>query len=299
MKKNYLCNSRNYFAHLSIEQELSFEQDKNYLFDLSYLEIINVESSNAMTFLQGQLSADIRQVNKNTIRRSTLCNLQGRIIALMDVVNFNGLKLITPADLSSVIKDDLKKPALFSRVNLREENTFKIFGLYVQNKHDLPFGYLPCDYEAQDFDNKFIYNIGNNFYILLIGNDDEDLIKIFHANNQFRGSLAWHYLQLQNQNPEIYPESSGKFLPHRLNLHLKDYLSFNKGCYKGQEIIARMHFKSKTKYNLNLMRCSPDSTLHSAEKLKIKDKEMGEIIDFCPLDENGNYLILSSNKISE
>lgn len=47
--------------------------------------------------------------------------------------------------------------------------------------------------------------------------------------------------------PTIYPDTSGKFLPHELNLHLLDAISFDKGCYTGQEIIARMQYRGKLK----------------------------------------------------
>lgn len=50
--------------------------------------------------------------------------------------------------------------------------------------------------------------------------------------------------------PAIYPETSGKFLPHELNLHLFNAISFDKGCYTGQEIIARMHYRGKLKTHL-------------------------------------------------
>jgi hypothetical protein len=50
--------------------------------------------------------------------------------------------------------------------------------------------------------------------------------------------------------PAIYPETSGKFLPHELNLHQLNAISFDKGCYTGQEIIARMHYRGKLKKHL-------------------------------------------------
>lgn len=52
---------------------------------------------------------------------------------------------------------------------------------------------------------------------------------------------------LPHHVPMIYPETSGKFLPHELNLHRTNAISFDKGCYTGQEIIARIHYRGKLK----------------------------------------------------
>jgi len=58
------------------------------------------------------------------------------------------------------------------------------------------------------------------------------------------------YRDIANGLPAIYPETSGKFLPHDINLHELEAISFDKGCFTGQEIIARMHYKAKLKNHL-------------------------------------------------
>jgi folate-binding protein YgfZ len=60
------------------------------------------------------------------------------------------------------------------------------------------------------------------------------------------------FADIQQKLPAIYPETSGKFLPHDLNLQNQNAISFEKGCYTGQEIIARMHYKAKLKNHLYL-----------------------------------------------
>lgn len=298
MKTKHLCNNRNYYAYSPLNLELDFKKEKNYLFDLSYLTVLSVEGSNAGSFLQGQLSNNITEVSDTKMCRAALCNLKGRVIALMDVLKLNDFKLVTPSDLKPIIENDLAKPALFSRVKFIEEDNFKIFGLYAPNENDiLPVDVLPDKYNVVSSINKSIYSIGDNFYILLVKNGDyEKIFTTFDINKQLRGSLAWHFLQIKNQNVSIYPNTSGLFLPHRLNLQLKDFLSFNKGCYKGQEIIARMHYKAKTKYNLKVIEHTTDLPLDCSKKMEIDGKEIGEIINYCPISEQGKYLVLLSTR---
>jgi len=117
------------------------------------------------------------------------------------------------------------------------------------------------------------------------------IIAPYLQRQQWRGSLAWHFLQLQHKRVEIYPSSRGLFLPHRLDLHISGYIDFNKGCYKGQEIIARTHYRAKLKHTLALF------TVHTAEPLRAgqvvrgmeNQNNIGELIDHAPL---GNDLWL-------
>ena len=93
----------------------------------------------------------------------------------------------------------------------------------------------------------------------------------------------------------IYPESRGLFLPHRLDLHLTPYLSFDKGCYKGQEIIARTHYRATLKHELATYLVNTEEQLFSGQKLFKSDEsiELGELVDFSYLDKN-QYLIAVS-----
>lgn len=284
-----------------LQQELSCDSNKNYLFDLAYLGGIHVAGERASEFLQGQLSCDLREVNEQQMRKGALCDLKGRILALLDVVSWSGhgFQLILPRDLLPRTKASLAKTAMFSRVTLHSENNYQLFGFHCQNENDLiPFNLklFNTPYDVLQQDNYCCYCLGNNFYIFLVHNNHTQTLRDqFSTCSQYRGSLAWHALQLQQKRIEIYPESRGLFLPHRLGLQLSDYLSFNKGCYKGQEIIARTHYRAKLKHELKIFKITTNENLRVGQKI-VNDKgnvEIGELVDFCPL-ENNQYLIAAS-----
>ncbi len=65
-----------------------------------------------------------------------------------------------------------------------------------------------------------------------------------------QAAAEWRYFDLSQGIPQVYPETSALFLPHELKLHELQGLSWDKGCYTGQEIIARMHYKGKLKNHL-------------------------------------------------
>lgn len=82
--------------------------------------------------------------------------------------------------------------------------------------------------------------------------------------------------------PNIYPETSEQIIAQRLNLHLiNGAISFKKGCYLGQEIISRLHFKGKLKHHMYLGETSNLITLHYGDKiLDDKQETVGMIVDF-------------------
>lgn len=293
-----LVNQRVLTRYTEIPQELNLKPDTNYLFDLSYRSCITVTGASNVEFLQGQLSCDMRKVNQTQIQSGAFCNLQGRILALVDVIDWQELLLILPQDLSLSILSALTKTALFSKVQLQPTHHYKIFGFYLQNPQDhIPFAAnLPNKpYAALSHEQYYCYCIAEQLYIFIVRSEKQETDDSPLSHNEWRGSLAWHWLQLHKGRVEIYPESKGKFLPHRLDLQHKGYLSFDKGCYKGQEIIARTHYRATLKHGLKLFIIQTTEPLQAGLKLfqTHAQQEIGELIDYCPLDDH-QYLIAVS-----
>jgi folate-binding protein YgfZ len=188
---------------------------------------------------------------------------------------------------------------MLSRVTVQEENELLIFGFYLQNAQDMvPHSlFLPKDlYAKAEGEHYCYYHLGDGFYIFIIEKSAApDLIKPFMEKNQVLGSLTWHTLMLQKQQLNIYPESRGQFLPHRLDLHKTPYLSFDKGCYKGQEIIARTHYKATLKHELRIYIIHTEYSLSVGQKLFKVDAniELGELVDYSILGDK-KYLIAVS-----
>ena len=275
----HLINSRPLTAFAPLTTELVFEADKNYLFDLSYLSGLQVIGERAEEFLQGQLSCDLHKVTHERMQQGALCNLKGRVLALTDVVHWkdHGLQLILPADLLSETQT-----AMFSRVTLKPTTDYQVFGFYFQNPHDdTPFGIkLPDEtYGVVYNENYCCYCLEKNVYILLVNSAYRKILsEPFIQKSQWRGSLAWHQLQIQQKRIEIYPESRGLFLPHRLELQLSGYISFTKGCYKGQEIIARTQYRAKIKHELKIITMTTNETLKSGQSISSPDYQLDEVI---------------------
>jgi folate-binding protein YgfZ len=103
----------------------------------------------------------------------------------------------------------------------------------------------------------------------------------------------WHLLDIMAGIPAIYPETSGQFTPHQLNFPEIGGVSFNKGCYIGQEIIARTHYLGKSKsrlYRVSFQANNPP--LPGTPLLDVDQKtEKGTLI-MCAKEQDNRYQAL-------
>ncbi|VEB37303.1 YgfZ/GcvT domain-containing protein [Legionella cherrii] len=292
-------NSRTLTTFKDLEKELILLPQLNYLFDLSYIGVVDVIGDKAIDFLQGQLTCDVQSVSDIQMIQGAQCNLKGRILALMDIIDWQGIKLILPADLEEATINSLNKYALLSRVSLKTSKCFKIFGFYLQNQKDIipDSDFFPSTPYSQTYNaHSCFYHLGNGFYILLtLAENAQEIQQRFVNKEQFLGSLTWHTLRLYQKQIEIYPESRGLFLPHRLDLQQTPYISFNKGCYKGQEIIARMHYKATLKHQMKICEIKTEQKIYSGQKIlnQPEGTELGELVDFSILGLD-HYLVAVS-----
>lgn len=293
---DYACINHRRFT--SFAQQQAIEPDKNYLFDLSHLGIISCIGEQSAAFLQGQFSADVRQVDENTVRPALSCNLKGRILAIVDILQFQGMKLVLPKDLIDKTMSSLMKTALFSKVQLEASEHFAVYGFYRQNTEDLfpdNFTGVLQDYTLASKEQACLYHISHGLHIFITEKNKTEVIDHFKSKEQCRSGLTWHHLSLSKGFVSIYPESRGLFLPHRLELHKGLYIDFNKGCYKGQEIIARTHYKAKLKHCMKQFVVETQEPIYSGQKIfqQNSQQEVAEVIDYAPVSEKAYRIIVS------
>ncbi len=103
-------------------------------------------------------------------------------------------------------------------------------------------------------------------------------------------------MKLSEGIPAIYPETSEKFLPHELNLPALGAVSFNKGCYTGQEIIARMQYRGKLKNHLYRAIVDSPLVLTRGADIYSEGKSCGTLVDYCQTENNRYELLVIANE---
>lgn len=245
--------------------------------------LIKVQGPDAKKFLQGQLSCDMEAITPEQSRLAVHCNPKGRIISSFRVWLYeDNYYLSVPRCTLSSSMDALKKYAVFSQVELSQDTHHTQIMLscpetQLQSLHDL--GPLPQTIDqCHGTDLQLIIKIpGITPCYLLISEKHTLDINAEEISDQ---NMA---LQLiQSGIPTITQAIQEKFTPHALNLQLINAISFTKGCYTGQEIIARMQYLGKLKEQLYHIECITDQQPSIGEALITpENKAVGTIINIC------------------
>jgi tRNA-modifying protein YgfZ len=195
---------------------------------------LKVTGKDAATFLQGQLTCDVTKVTQKTSVLGACCDPSGRVQAFFRLFQLaDGYYLRLPKTLVPILLAHLSKYAIFSAVALSNaSDTLRMTGVMTEGA---PPNYVNdgTQHCVKIADNRYEYYSPN----LVDASDD---------------SSVWALDNMKAGIPEIHPETAGKFLPHPLNLVTIGAIDFEKGCYVGQEIIARMHYRGKLKQHLYL-----------------------------------------------
>lgn len=198
--------------------------------------LIRCEGPDALRFLQGQLSADIKAAEGQRGTMACDINLKGRVMAAFYLYAVQGgYELIIPRDQLDYVLSDLKKYAVFSKVVLTDlSGDWQVTPQLSAEPHPDVMRYQVL-HEPQGL--RFMLTDRASFFVS-------------------KGSAsacdvgAWFTYLIEHDIPTISAAARDLFLPHYIGLIALGAVSFDKGCYKGQEVVARMQFRAKIKKHM-------------------------------------------------
>lgn len=222
--------------------------------------ILGLSGPDAKAFLQGQITCNIEEVTLTQSKLGGHCNLKGRLQSLFQVILIEQqgaslYLLIMPIENLTQATQQFKKFALFSKVTLSDlTKTMPLIGLCSDNTpwSDLELNH--CHTEMLPIGQYTVRRlIGKSSRFEIICHSPsvfESLWSTLKKNHDEITPNQWDEYDILSGIPTIYSQTADKVLPHHLNLVSLGGISFDKGCYLGQEIIARMHYKGKIKKHL-------------------------------------------------
>ena len=248
---------------------------------LNSLGTLKISGEKAKVFLQGQLTCDLNDISPTATRLGAHCNPQGRMISLFRIVFFQeNYYLLMPKTLIPYAINGLKKYAVFYQVELQDvSDQWQIVGYVGDQLKNYIQGVPENINELTTLEDGFLFKISQKRYVM-IGN------LVFLKEIPEISENEWKYLDILSSLPAIYPETSEKLLPHEINLPALNGVSFSKGCYTGQEIIARMQYRGKLKTELTSAHITSETppTLGDA------------IVDFCKTGYNSYQVLMITPK---
>ena len=233
-----------------------------FLLTLDYQDIICADGEDATRFLQGQLSCDVAALADTYSSLGCLCNTQGRIVSAFRILRHaEKYYLALPAGMGEIARQHLAKYAVFFKTELHEDKeSFRRIGLVGENLPALletHYGQLPSSGETLDLgQGRYLIKLSDaaelpRFELWLPTGLAESELTQLSGNGLETGSPEdWHRLSILAGQVLPLPAQSELFTPEELNLDLGDGVSFTKGCYTGQEVVARMHYRGKGRKRL-------------------------------------------------
>ncbi len=236
--------------------EIQATQSGSVICDLSHLGLLQIQGEDAITFLQGQVTNDVKQLNGHLAHYTAYCSPKGRMLALfLAFAHHDHLHLQLPKELVASIAKRLKMYVMRSKVEITDvsESIIKI-GISGQNAAELlkpHFSIVPkTDYQLVSLENGAVLKLPGTLPRYEIFTDINSAKLIWNdlcLDTVKVGAPCWDWLEIQAGIPEVSLNTQEQFVPQMLNLDLLDAINFKKGCYTGQEIVARTHYLGTVK----------------------------------------------------
>jgi folate-binding protein YgfZ len=267
--------------------------------------LIHLRGARIAEFLQGQLTCDLRRLAPDAAVAGVLCNPKGRVLTDLKVVQVSEEHSVLRLrrSLAASIAETLQRYAQFSRIAVAlEPRTTALAGVY-GDLDALPAEALPLpggiDQVVRSAGVVVVRHGAAQLELIAVDADDDRALPALVAALPAGAGSTWQAEFLAAGHYALEEPDSGQFTPQALNFDLTGRVAFDKGCYTGQEVVARLHYKGQSKRRLAVYE-TPQAGNATLRDQPVLD-ERGETIGSCLRTERDRHgrLLLAAQVISE
>ncbi len=264
-------------------------QHETLLMPLSHYTCLSVTGPDTHKFLQGQLTCDLQKLTPEQALAGALCTPKGRMVSNFYVQQQTAdqVLLVLPHGTAAATLATLAKYIVFSKAEMQVEQSWCQIGLagpQAETIVDNLFGGAATErLGATTADNGTAVCIAPQQQRYLVTLTTADLAhqwqKLSEAVRPVNGNV-WDYLDIRAGFGFVQEQSVEMFIPQMLNLQLTEGISFTKGCYTGQEIIARTHYRGNLKRRMYRAACALDSAPEAGTPIfnDLKEQPIGNVV---------------------
>ncbi|WP_160153214.1 folate-binding protein YgfZ [Microbulbifer sp. ALW1] len=306
-------------AHFSQDSDSTSGTDIQ-LIDLSPLGAIAVTGPDSQKFLQGQLTCDLVKLPDEHLTLGSHCNPKGRMISAFHALKIDQSQfvLLMPRDLVASALAALKKYAVFFKTELTDVSDIqRWFGLSGRDIGTAA-SHLLCLSNSSDTDliPGQLRGFDHNGHPALAAMLNErcvaiqvpceqaaDLWQKLEGNNARPGDYShWQQQLIEAGIPQVHQSSSEMFIPQMLNLHLLGGVNFKKGCYTGQEVVARMQYLGAAKRRMYRAKIDKGDIPQAGAEIftPAGGSSVGNLVQACDTgDEIELLAVLTKSKVAD
>jgi folate-binding protein YgfZ len=281
------------------QSELLAAAHSNILADLSHLSLLQVDGEDRVNFLQGQVTNDIRLLDGGHSQYAGYCSPKGRLLALFFAFAYGGrIYLQFHGALKEPILKRLKMYVLRTKVNISDASeNIRCFGMAgndVTETLKTIFGDVPAQsHELISTDKGTLVRLSGadatpRYQVYVAAEHADDMWNKLAPNLKTVGKAGWDWLEIQSGIPEISPATQEEFVPQMINMDALDAINYKKGCYTGQEIVARTHYLGKIKRRTQLSHIDIEQMPMAGDDVSGPDNApVGKIVRSAPSPAGG------------
>ena len=273
------------------------------LADLSDYSLIRARGDDTLNFLNGQLSNDIRQLDATRSQLAAWCNPKGRMMVIFRLFRRDKDYLLQlPAALQENTLKRLRMFVLRAKLTLENADTelscVGLSGPEAEKRLRESAGFAPKgDNACETRDEMTIIRLPGphpRFEIVAPTAAVAKLWDILKSGATPVGPAVWAWLDIMAGIPGVHPETSEEFVPQMANLEVVGGVNFKKGCYPGQEIVARMQYLGKLKQRMYRAHFTGERAPRPGDAIYAPDfpgQSAGTVVEAQPSPDGGHDLL--------
>jgi tRNA-modifying protein YgfZ len=250
---------------------------------LDSVGVLRARGAEVHAFLQGQLSNDMSRLSAERSLFAGYHNAQGRAIALLRLLQLapDDVLALMPRELVPVVVARLSKFVLRAKVKLSDDTPqWQLAGVVAPGEQppaaDPYAALMPPLGGVRQVADSTIVRLGESPARVL-------LVRAAAApplENPVPLALNdWRLAAIAAGEPQVYAATSEEFVAQMLNLDVLNGISFEKGCYTGQEVIARAHFRGRVKRRMQRFLSEAPAHLKPADSVKLADGRAAQVVE--------------------
>lgn len=263
--------------------------------------VLAVSGSEAASFLNSQFSSDITALRTGEAVLTSYSDARGRVLATPHVITeAEQFLLVLPSDRLTPIQQQLTKYKLRADVRVEDRSAdhpcLGIAGSAAATVLEGALGSLPADpWQTLALpDGGTLVRMPGTRPRWLACAPAESLTRIWHALEGrvvAADTTAWRLLEIEAGVPQVFQDTTEDFVAQMLNLDQLGAIDFRKGCYPGQEVIARTHYLGRIKRRMHILRSDASAPPAPGDTVYGDGQTAGEVVTAAPHPDGGSLAL--------
>ena len=235
---------------------------------------IDMSGDDKKAYLQGQVTCDVVTLEQDRSTLGAHCDAKGKVWSIFRLCHTqDGYSMIQPRSVLEKERTELSKYAVFSKVDISTSDK-QLIGVLGNQSDTFITSLFPSQGDVRTSEGQTAIRVSNDRWMILASKDWLQQ-KLSGDTLTWADETLWTRRDIEQGFPTLSPELQNQHIPQAFNLHALEGISFTKGCYTGQETVARAKYRGINKRMLSTLSGSIGCTVSNADTIEF-ERSVGE-----------------------